>query len=116
MKMTRREFLVWLGGTFCLGMLGWLVGRKLRAVPEPVPEAPFEPPMFAVRPKHTLNGVSFQVDRAKRTVLANMEYSKADAAGLHFNATLCIPDGASCYLVEAVISYKGEMTMKLLEY
>ena len=49
-------------------------------------------------------------------VLANMEYSKADAAGLHFNATLCIPDGASCYLVEAVISYKGEMTMKLLEY
>ena len=49
-------------------------------------------------------------------VLANMEFAKADAAGLHFNATLCIPDGASCYLVETVISYKGEMTMKLLEY
>ena len=49
-------------------------------------------------------------------VLANMEYSKADAAGLHFNATLCIPDGASCYLVETVVSYKGQMTMKLLEY
>ena len=49
-------------------------------------------------------------------ILANMEYSKADAAGLHFNATLCIPDGASCYLVETLISYKGEMTMKLLEY
>ena len=49
-------------------------------------------------------------------VLANMEYSKADAAGLHFNATLCIPDGASCYLVETIISYKGHMTMKLLEY
>ena len=38
MKMTRREFLVWLGGTVCLGMLGWLVGRKLQALPEPVPE------------------------------------------------------------------------------
>ena len=49
-------------------------------------------------------------------VLANMEYSKADADGLHFNATLCIPDGASCYLVETIISYKGQMTMKLLEY
>lgn len=49
-------------------------------------------------------------------VLANMEYSKADAEGLHFNATLCIPDGASCYLVETIISYKGQMTMKLLEY
>jgi hypothetical protein len=49
-------------------------------------------------------------------VLANMEYSKADTDGLHFNATLCIPDGASCYLVETIISYKGQMTMKLLEY
>ena len=73
MKMTRREFLVWFSGTFCLGLLGWLVGRKLQTLPEPVPETPFEPPMFAVRPKHTLNGMSFQVDRAKRTVLANME-------------------------------------------
>ena len=52
----------------------------------------------------------------EEAVLANMEYTHADAAGLHFNATLCIPDGASCYLVETVISYKGQMTMKLLEY
>jgi len=49
-------------------------------------------------------------------VLANMEYVTADAVGLHFNATLCIPDGASCYQVETVISYKGQMTMKLQEY
>ena len=48
-------------------------------------------------------------------VMANMEFVNADAAGLHFNATLCIPDGASCYLIETVISYKGQMTMKLLE-
>jgi len=52
----------------------------------------------------------------EEAVLANMEFSKADAEGLHFNATLCIPDGASCYQVETVISYKGQMTMKLLEY
>ena len=52
----------------------------------------------------------------EEAVLAKMEFVKADAAGLHFNATLCIPDGASCYLVETVISYKGEMTTKLLEY
>ncbi len=49
-------------------------------------------------------------------VLANMEFAKADAAGFHFNATLCIPDGASCYLVETLISYKGQLSMKLLEY
>ena len=51
----------------------------------------------------------------QEAVLANMEFSKADAAGLHFNATLCIPDGASCYLVETLISYKGQMTMKIIE-
>ena len=48
-------------------------------------------------------------------VLANMEFSSIDAAGIHFNATLCIPDGASCYLVETLISYKGQLTMKTLE-
>lgn len=52
----------------------------------------------------------------EEAVLANMEYSKIDAAGLHFNATLCIPDGASCYQVENTISYKGQLSMKLMEY
>jgi len=52
----------------------------------------------------------------EEAILANMEYSKMDADGLHFNATLCIPDGASCYLVESVVSYEGEMKMKLVEY
>ncbi len=49
-------------------------------------------------------------------ILANMEYSHADASGLHFNATLCIPDGASCYMVESIISYTGVTSMKLVEY
>lgn len=52
----------------------------------------------------------------EEAILANMEYNKIDAAGIHFNATLCIPDGASCYIVENLISYKGQMTMKLMEY
>lgn len=49
-------------------------------------------------------------------VLGDMEYSYVDAAGLHFRATLCIPDGASCYLVESTVSYKGKMTMQTIEY
>lgn len=49
-------------------------------------------------------------------VLGGMEYSHVDADGLHFRATLCIPDGASCYLVESTVSYKGKMTMKTIEY
>jgi len=49
-------------------------------------------------------------------ILANMEYSHIDAQGLHFNATLCIPDGATCYMVESTISYTGVSSMKLIEY
>ena len=49
-------------------------------------------------------------------ILANMEFSRIDADGLHFNATLCIPDGATCYMVESTISYTGVPSMKLVEY
>ena len=55
-------------------------------------------------------------DFLEQAVLGNMEFSHADAAGLHFQATLCIPDGASCYLVETLISYKGQLSMKTIEY
>ena len=51
----------------------------------------------------------------EQAVLCNMEFSDIDASGLHFNATLCIPDGASCYLIETLIDYKGHMTMKTME-
>ena len=49
-------------------------------------------------------------------ILANMEFSHIDADGLHFNATLCIPDGATCYMVESTICYTGVPSMKLVEY
>ena len=73
MKMTRREFLLWLGGIFSLGLLGALVKRNLQTPPEPVAETPFEPPEFAVRQKHTLNGIGYRVDRMNRTVCADRE-------------------------------------------
>ena len=49
-------------------------------------------------------------------ILVNMEYSRADAQGLYFNATLCVPDRASCYLIENRISYLGKLTTQLVEY
>lgn len=52
----------------------------------------------------------------KEAVLGLMEYDRADADGLHFRATLCIPDGASCYLVDTTISYQGKMSMTTIEY
>ena len=55
-------------------------------------------------------------DFLEEAILANMEYSRTDAGGLHFNATLCVPDGASCYMVEALVSFSGQMTMQTIEY
>lgn len=50
-----------------------------------------------------------------QAILGNMQYDHVDSRGIHFNAMLCIPDGASCYLVETLISFNGNMKMKLLE-
>ena len=49
-------------------------------------------------------------------VLGDMEFSHIDKNGLHFHATLCVPDGATCYLVDNQIAYTGQMTMNLVEY
>lgn len=51
-----------------------------------------------------------------QAVLGNMRYDHIDARGVHFNATLCIPDGASCYLVETLVGFDGKTSMKVLEY
>ena len=52
----------------------------------------------------------------KQAILGNLEYDKTDASGFHFYATLCIPDEASCYLVETIISFNGQLSMELLQY
>ena len=52
----------------------------------------------------------------EQAILGNMQFDHADARGCHFNATLCIPDGASCYLVDILIGKDGQISMKLLEY
>lgn len=52
----------------------------------------------------------------EQAILGNMQYRLVDDQGVHFDATLCIPDEASCYLVETIISFKGQLSLKLLEY
>ena len=49
-------------------------------------------------------------------VLGAMDFNHIDADGLHFDATLCRPDGASCYMVDTQIAFTGKQTMKLMEY
>lgn len=51
-----------------------------------------------------------------QALLGDMKFDDVDAEGFHFNATLCTPNAASCYLVETVISFQGKLTMKLIEY
>ncbi len=54
-------------------------------------------------------------DFLEGAILGNMEYDKADNAGFHFSAAICIPDGESCYMVEVVISKQGKLTLKLMD-
>lgn len=51
----------------------------------------------------------------EQAILGNMQYGITDSHGVHFNATLCIPDEASCYLVETIIGFDGQLSLKLLE-
>lgn len=52
----------------------------------------------------------------EQSLLSNMEFKGVDGSGLHFVATLCIPDGASCYKAENVIDFGGKLTTRLIEY
>ena len=51
-----------------------------------------------------------------QAVLSNMEFKGVDARGFHFVATICIPDGASCYKAENIISFEGKLSTTLIEY
>lgn len=55
-------------------------------------------------------------DFLDQAVLGNIQYDSIDERGFHFNATLCIPDMASCYMVAVDISFAGQMGMRLVEY
>ena len=51
-----------------------------------------------------------------QAVLGAMTYSHADGAGFHFSASLCKPDGATCYMVDNVISTDGQLKTTLVEH
>jgi len=52
----------------------------------------------------------------QQSILNNMEFNKVDANGFHFNVSVCVPDDASCYLIDQVVSFDGNSSIKLLEY
>ena len=54
-------------------------------------------------------------DFLEKAILNDMNFVKADADGFHFTASLCQPNGASCYLVDTIISENGDVDFKLAE-
>jgi hypothetical protein len=56
------------------------------------------------------------VNFLEQAILGNMQFDTVDDQGFHFNATICVPDGAACYLVAVVFSFDGQLSLKLLEY
>lgn len=51
-----------------------------------------------------------------QSILSNMEFDKVDSNGFHFNATVCIPDDASCYMICILVDFNGKVTTELIEY
>lgn len=50
------------------------------------------------------------------STLSDIVYSHCDKDGCHFNAKICIPDGAACYMVDITISYTGDVKYQLLDF
>ena len=48
-------------------------------------------------------------------ILSNMEFGHTNPAGSRFLATLCEPDGSTCYVVEITISFDGKVIAELLQ-
>lgn len=49
-----------------------------------------------------------------KAILNKMDFSHADADGLHFYASICMPGAVSCYMLDTRITYGGKLTMELL--
>lgn len=52
----------------------------------------------------------------EQATLSDIRFSHIDAQGCRFDATVCIPDGALCYMVEVTISLDGQVSYKLMDY
>lgn len=51
----------------------------------------------------------------EQAILNDINFHRADAGGFHFYASLCIPDDATCYMVEHIVTRKGQLSSKLVD-
>jgi hypothetical protein len=54
-------------------------------------------------------------DYFQRAILSDMEFIGVNAKGYQYQATLCIPNGASCYLVDISITKDGDIDYELVQ-
>lgn len=47
-------------------------------------------------------------------ILSDMDFNKIDSRGYHFQANLCVPDDASCYLINLIVSPDGQINYELV--
>ena len=55
------------------------------------------------------------VDFLEKAILNDMSFKMVDSEGFHFVASLCQPNGASCYLIDNLISDQGDIQFRLAE-
>lgn len=51
-----------------------------------------------------------------QSILGNVDFGPIDSKGFHFPTSVCIPDGASCYMVDTFIDFEGNMRQVLIAY
>lgn len=51
-----------------------------------------------------------------QSILGNVDFGRVDSKGFHFPTSVCIPDGASCYMVDTCVDFEGNMRQVLVEY
>lgn len=48
-------------------------------------------------------------------ILSDMDFCGVDARGYHYQATVCIPDGELCYMIDIIIEKDGTISYALVE-
>lgn len=48
-----------------------------------------------------------------QSILSDMIFSKIDSNGIHYLASICIPDSQSSYMIDVIISKDGKMMMQI---
>lgn len=48
-------------------------------------------------------------------ILSDMDFTGIDAKGYHYQATVCVPDNATCYMVNITVNRNGELFYELVK-